>query len=1155
MKHRVHTLACLLVVLLCCGMLFAQSDRATITGTVKDASSAVLPGVQVRVINVGTNDVYTVTTDTLGLFQVSNLPIGNYAVNFSKDGFKTLDRKGITLLIGQVAEINAALQVGTRAEIIEVTAEAPVLQTETANLTTNLDSQAVTELPLNVVGGRSLSTFMFAYVPGVEGSDYASHINGSMALSKEVMVDGISAVSQLGGYISETQPPMEGVQEFQVETAGISAEAGRTGGGVFRYEMKSGTNNWHGSAYGFMHDASLDALGDNSKLLARQDPANAKVYLHKSETLSDWGVSGGGPILKNKLFFYAAYERYMQSNWNYGAPGSSVPTDTMMGLNADGSVATYADLSAIVQNPIINPVTNTPFANNQIPTTMISPVTAKILQIYHKDYKPEVAGQAQNNAMPASTLPWNHINETSLKLDYNMSDKHRLNAVFFYNFYPRILADQGGIWSPTALYGGPLANSYEHDTKSPSFRATDSYTISPNVVNSFRFAINRFRNPSLAKSQSGGWNSILGLGDGVGNFPRISFNNNGWYNNCCLANNGWGFGNLGSQFNDFYVGNTFIYNDDLSIVKGRNTYKIGAEFRAMQFNNHGDTGVYSVTFDPLSTGNSYNNNGSALASFLLGDASQGGLSTGDWLHGRRKAFSLYASDNIKVNSKLTLNVDLRWDYNNPYKEKNGHWSNFNIQEKNPVTGLMGTMDYLGNGSKSFEKRQDWTNFAPHIGAAYALTPKTVIRGTYSIFFVPLNMNTWGAIPYGFDPGFKKSNAATAFNWNNGYVGNVTQLTTPDYSQWGMVYVDPRSLTPGNTQQFTLGVQHELTKDMKLDVSYVQSASYHLQSGTLETNQPTVVNMQNGLKNEYDPANWPASFKASAPPNGYAPYAAGIWGGYYPNYLATLPYPQASLAYGPLFSVGAPLGNSTYKGLQFSVTKRASHGLSMQGSYVYSKTHGDVDSSMEELWWAGSIQNVYDLKSERKNIADFDQTHVVKGYIIYDLPFGKNKLLGGGVGPVMNDVIGGWSVDFNYHYNTGTPMQIHSTNGYPGFNSVYVNLVSGCKLKNGSPSLGKQYLNPSCFLNPTNNELGTAGNYLDVVRNPGLATEDLALHKATAFGPEDRYKLTLRLEFFNVLNRHQAGSAVTNMNDPNFGRVINYGGLGGRVGQFGARFAF
>ncbi len=1147
MKRRINTIACLLAVLLCGGLLFAQSDRATITGTVKDSTSAVLPGVQVRVTNVGTNDALTTVTDNAGYYRVGNLPVGNYAVSYSREGFKTLDRRGITLLIGQVAEINAALVVGGKSEVVEVTSAAPVLQTETANLTTNLDNQAVSELPLNVSGGRGLSTFMFAYVPGVEGTDYASHINGSVALSKEVMIDGSSAVSQLGGYISETQPPMEGVQEFQVESAGISAEAGRTGGGIFRYEMKSGTNNWHGSAFGFMHDSALNALSANNKLNAINDPKNAAVYLRKSETLSDWGVSGGGPIIKNKLFFYSAFERYMHSDWSLGAPNSSVPTDAMMGMNPDGTFGAYADLSAIAPGGIINPATGTPFTGNLIPTSMLSPVTKNILQIYHKYYTPEVAGQAQNNAMPAATVPWNHINETSLKLDYIVSDKHRINGAYIYNFSPRILADQGGIWSSTAASGGPFANSYEHDTKSPSLRLSDSYNFSPRVINSFHFAVNRFRNPSVAKSQAGNWSDSLGLGAGVGNFPRITFNNNGWYNNCCLSNNGWGFGGLGSQFNDFYAANTFIYSDDVTMVKGRHTYKFGAEFRAMQFNNHGDEGVYNVTFDPLSTGDSYNNNGSAFASFLLGNASQGGLSTRSWNYGRRKTFSLYASDNIKVTSKLTLNLDLRWDYNNPYKEKNGHWSNFNIEEKNPVTGLMGQMEYLKNGTQSFEKRQDYYNFAPHIGIAYAVTPKTVVRGTYSIFFVPLNMNTWGAVPYGFNPGFKDSNAATAFNWNNGYVGKVTNVQTPDYSQWGMVYVDPRALTPGNTQQFTLGVQQELTKDMKLDVSYIQSASYHLQSGTLETNQPTVANMQKALGDEYNPKNWPSTY------NGY--YNAGIWGGWYPNYLATLPYPQAGLQYGPLFSVGAPLGNSTYKALQMSVTKRASHGLSLQGSYVYSKTHGDVDTSMNELWWAGSIQNVYDLKSERKNIANFDMTHIVKGYVMYDLPFGRGKLLGGGVGPVANSVIGGWTMNLGFHYNTGTPMQVHSKNSYPGFNSVYVDLAPGCKLTNGSRKVGQTYLNTSCFLNPANGALGTAGNYLEGLRNAGLASEDMSVHKALGFGKDEAYKLTLRLEFFNVFNRHQAGAPVTSMTDENYGKVLKYGDLGGRVGQFGARFTF
>lgn len=1148
MKQSVCSVALLLMVLLCGGQALAQSDRAAINGSVKDSSGAVVPGVRVDVTNVGTNDVQTVTTNSEGFYTVRNLPIGSYKLTFSKTGFKAFERRGITLQVGQVIVIDAALQIGTQNETVQVSAEAPVLQTETPNLTTNIDNKAVNDLPINVSGGRALASVAFNYVPGVEGSDYSSHVNGSMALSKEVMIDGISAVSQLGGYISETQPPMEGVQEMQFETAGISADAGRTGGGIFRYEMKSGTNQWHGTLFGFLHNKDFDALSAQAHLNAINNPDNAAVYLRKSDSMSDWGVSGGGPIIKNKLFFYSAFERYMQSNWNLGAPGASVPTDAMMGMNADGSFAEYADLSSITSVPIYDPATGTAFSGNKIPTSMFSPVTKKILQLYHQYYTPEVSGRAQNNAMPTATLPWNHINEFSTKLDYNLSNNHRINGTFIYNYMPRILADQGGIWSISAPNGGPLANSYQHNTKSPSVRLSDSYDITPTMINSFRFALNRFYNPSVATSQSGDWSNVLGVGPGIGNFPKISFNNAGWYGNCCLEHNGWDFGGLGSQFNDFYAANTYVFSDDLSWAKGRHTYKFGVEFRAMQFNTHGDEGVYNATFDPLSTGGGhYNAAGNAFASFLLGYANQGGRSERNWTYGRRKAFSVYASDNIKVNSKLTLNFDLRWDYNNPYKEKNGHWSSFNIREKNPVTGLMGTMDYLSNGGQSFEKNQQWFNFAPHVGAAYAVTPKTVIRGTFSVFYVPLNMNTWGAVPYGFNPGFRNSNNAGAFNWNNGYVGTTTNVQTPDYTQWGMVYVDPRALTPGNTQQWTIGVQRELTSDMKVDLSYVQSASYHLQSGTLLTNQPTVADMQKALPNVYESKNWPSSY------NGY--YNACIWGGWCPNYLAILPYPQAGYNYGPLFSVGSPLGNSTYKGLQLSVTKRASHGVSLQGSYVYSKTHGDVNTSMTELWSAGSLQNIYDLKTERNGIADFDVTHVVKGYVLYDLPFGRGKLLGSNMSSGWNALVGGWTVNLGFHYNTGTPMSIHSTNSYPGFNSVYVNLTPGCKLTSGSPKIGQMYLNTACFQNPAAGELGTAGNYIESLRNPGMATEDMSLHKSLGFGAGERYKLTLRAEFFNVFNRHQAGSPVTGMSDPNFGKVLNYGGQGGRQGQIGARFTF
>ncbi len=343
------SLAMLALVALCmAGSLFAQSDLATIAGTVKDSSSAVVPGVQVRVTSLATNNAEVTTTDNAGFYRITNLAVGGYTVSFSKAGFKTLDQEGITLLIGQVAEIDATLQVGGATETVEVTSAPPLLQTKSSTVSTNLDSEAVSELPLNVQGSRNLSNFIFAYVPGAEGSDYASHIDGSMAMTKEVLIDGTSAVSQLGGYISESQPPMEAVQEFETDTAGIEADAGRSGGGVFRYEMKSGANQIHGSLFGFMHSTDLDAISASNHLSAITDPANAASYLHKSDSLSDWGGSFGGAIIKDKLFYFGSFERYMQSMWNLGPDSRTVPTDAMMGLTSGGIASSYADLSPML---------------------------------------------------------------------------------------------------------------------------------------------------------------------------------------------------------------------------------------------------------------------------------------------------------------------------------------------------------------------------------------------------------------------------------------------------------------------------------------------------------------------------------------------------------------------------------------------------------------------------------------------------------------------------------------------------------------------------------------------------------------------------------------------------------------------------------------
>jgi hypothetical protein len=982
-------------------------------------------------------------------------------------------------------------------------------------------------------------------------------------MSKEVMIDGTSAVSQLGGYISESQPPMEAVQEFQVDTAGISGDAGRTGGGVFRYEMKSGTNKIHGSLFGFMHSTSLDALSAANRLAIITDPANAAAYKRKSDTLSDWGGSFGGPIVKNKLFYYVSFERYMQDIWSLGPNSRTVPTDAMMGLNPNGTLAQYADLSPMLTTSkllgtdpcennvylgaVFNPATGCVFPGNLIPTSMISTTTAKILQLYHKYYQPESLLTANNAGPSYNPDPWFHNTQTSVKIDYNLNEKHHINGSFYYDNYPRVNADQGGAWSAVAPYGGPLANAYWHNTTAPSVRISDSYFFNPKLLNTASFTFNRFRNPSIAVSQKDGWDKTLGITNGAGNFPLIVFSS-GMYTNGGNYQNGWNFSNIGSQFNDFYAANTYIYNDEVAWNRGRHNLKFGAEFRAMQFNSHPDSATFNnITFDPTSTAGAWwnygwNTVGNAFGSFLLGDVYQATETAIDPQYGRRKAFSLYAMDDFKVSSRLTLNLSLRWDYNSPYKEKYGHWSSFVLNALNPVSKEMGEYQYLTSGSQSFEKRQDWFNFAPHIGAAYKLDNKTVVRGNVAVFFVPLNLNTWGGIPYQQvgNPGYYQHSSEANFYWDNGYHPTLSQVKTPDYTQWGVVSIDPRALTPGNTQQWNVGVQRELARDMKVDVSWIQSHSYHLQSGFVLTNQPTVANMQNYVLN----GKFPASY------NGY-------WGyqGTGPGWQGITPYPQVAVAYGPLFTVGSPLGNSDYKSLQVSVTKRAAHGLSLQGSYNWSRAHGDVDSSFNELWWAGSLQNVYDLKNEANNISNFDMTHIVKGYIIYELPFGHGKWLFSDASGAVDKVIGGWSLNGSFHYNTGTPIQVHSPNTYPGFNAVYVNLVPGCSLTNGSPALDKQWLNTKCFQVPANGQLGTAGDYLEGVRNPGLATEDLGLHKYVGLGPENRYGLTFRMEFFNLFNRHQLAGPITDMSNPNFGKIIGFAGFGGRVGQFGARFTF
>lgn len=1181
---RGHFVAAL-VFFLAPGCVRAQSDRASITGTVRDASGAVIEGAIVTAANVAISLQENSVTNEFGVYTLRNLPIGEYRLACFKPEFGNYQRSGVYLHVNQAAEIDIQLRIGTSTAAVTVTGDASQLQTQTSSLSTNLDNTAITELPLNVQGGRNLSDFMFAFVPGVEGTDYDSHILGSLSKSKEVMIDGTSGVSQIGGYLSESSPPMEAVQEFQVTTAGIRADEGRTGGGVFRYEMKTGSNAWHGSGFYYMHNEAFDARSwgnayDEVGCLsnANGDPAQVsncqRGFGKPEDRLYSYGASVGGPIKKDKLFFYSAWERYTFFNTGIGGLSSTVPTTAF--LNGDfnailgealcsnkgnvgpcsvvhGTPITVLDTNGnsipARENMIFDPSTcQMPsgceqFAGNTIPASRISKVSQNIVGLYNQFYKPLSSTLIDNNALPINSATAYDSNQYSLKLDYNLSRNHRLDGSFIYAYIPRLLSDQGGIWSAGSNDGGPMANAYDHNTTAPSLRFRDSWTISNALLNVFSVTFNRFHNPSIARSRAGNWPSNLGLGEfGAGNFPVIKFQGvNGDQHR--YVGGAVDETAIGSQFNDSYAANTFIYDDSLSWVRGRHAYKFGAELRVQQFNRHDDTGVPTFVFDPAQTAGSFGANaGFGFASFLLGDANQALVSEPDSTYGRRKSVSLYALDSIRVTAKFTLNLDLRWDFNGRYHEKYGHWSNFDTSATNPVTGQPGALEFAQSGSDSFEKKQYYHNFSGAIGGAYALARKTVLRASFGVFYVPLNLNTWSGIPYGFNPGFVLNNQVLSpFNWDGGYPGKAIDIgKNPNFTRWGMTSIDPHSLELGNIQEWSAGVQQEIGSDLTLELNFIQNHGYHLESGYVAANQPKLSTYTPMLKAYQE---WNTVFEP------------GFTG---PAWAAITPFPNVALTYGPLFYVGSPDGNSDYRALEFTVRKRSRHGLSVLASYAYSSSHGDTDSSFEDLYWSGPLQDVYDLEDERHTISPFDQTHIVKGFVLYDLPFGHGRALLSNARPALDALAGGWTVSGGFHYNTGTPIRITSTNYYPGINNVYPDIVPGCDISahyNGR--VGGTYFNPACFVNPPFGEFGNAPSYLAQLRGPNLATEDFGIAKTLLFG--ERYGLSLRFQMFNVFNRHGFAGPNTQIGSSNFGKVVPFEDLNGspgpRVGQFGARFTF
>ena len=1163
-------LAAVLLSMLSVGTLDAQLNRASITGTVVDSSGGVVADVNVTATNLGTREVTRGRTNGTGIYSILNLFPGKYSLHFSRAGFTPIDVAEITLQSTQVAKFDETLAVGTVTQAVDVTAQAPILESQTASIGGNINGQVMTDMPLSIGGGRNFEQFAVALTPGYSPSSnpYTAVINGNQVFTKDYTVDGTSGTAQIQGDSDETAPSMEAIQEVQVQTSGIESQNGITNGGLIMLNLKSGTNQFHGSGFDYGHNEILDARiwGDPDK------PKNR---------FWDYGGSIGGPVRKNKTFFFGAFERYQQNDFALGTLGAgtgaaTVPTSDFLSgnfsalLNTSKVLGTDTHGNPIYAGAIFNPSDpGAVFVGNVIPQNMISPVSQKIIAIYQKDYAPQSDSLIGNERFTTTNSPSQTPDQVVVKLDHNLTDKNHLSGSWIYNHRPRLLDDSGGVWQLGSTDGGPLAADRDQMVISHQFRVSDSLTITPNLLNIFNATYNRYWNGSIPPETGTNWNSQLGFGStGADNFPSINFGN---------AVNGIGETSIGNTWVGHYVAGTFLYADSLSWTKGKHTFMFGGDFRAMQNNSVSGSGALSLAFNPNTTGAPSqpwgNQVGFGFASFLLGDVQSGSEGTPINLYGRRKAMDLFAQDSWKVTPKLTLNIGLRWDATLRLHEKYGHWANFDLNAVDPNLGIPGAVVYASNGSDSFEKNEDWHNFGPNIGVAWNPWRRVVFRGAFNILYVPIGIQYWTGIPYGFAPGFQGVDAATApFNWGSGYPGVFTpgtKSTTMPINILGAT-ISPNSLLAGYSDNWNIGVQYELRKNMLVDVSYIANRGHHLQDTGLWNNETTPAEFQS-LAQSGNALNWVCSAANAAAykvPYPYPGFCA-------PALAAVAPYPQlasgeANYWYYPnMFNVGLPIGQSYYDSMVLRFVKRFGAGLTMDLNYTLSRQEGDVYSAFGDSYDTASVQDFTKLGQEAQTLSGYDQKHVFKGGVTYELPFGHGRPLLSAARGVTNGLISGWRVSGLVTYASGLPLSFYSSNYYyyPLWAATYVNYnlsgYNGSQFNSGNfqnvsnssnPPAADRYFPATVASNPAYGDFGSGPPRVDALRGFGITSENVSLLKNTSFGHEGRYKLQFRVEFYNLFNRHTFANPITDLTSPEFGFVPGVSSTP-RNGQFGVRFEF
>ncbi|MHB8501634.1 MAG: TonB-dependent receptor [Candidatus Acidiferrales bacterium] len=1101
--------------------VYAQNNNGSIQGTVTDQTGAAVAGATVTGRNLDTGLTATTTTTGAGLYSLPNLPPGRYSVTVEGQGLKKYTREGVTVSTSSTASLDVQMQLGGVSESITVVADANQLETATSDIGATVQRSLVANLPLEVSGTIRNPVQFIELVPGFVGgvaNDPGSNssddfkVNGGQEGGTDVLVDGVSISLVSPNTQWNKGVSTDGVDEFKVLQSNFSAEYGESGDGIVSLTMKSGTNEFHGSAYDYLRNRALDANSWLNNTLGQQKSVN---------TQNDFGFTLGGPVSipklyhgKDKTFFFVDYEGF---RFRTGGTGiDSFPNEAFR--KGDFSALLLGSKPVQLYDPTTHAAIPGDILTND-PNFKPSAVITKVFALL-----PATNGSLTNNVIDR-TISSTTANLFDVKIDHIFSEKHRISGGFDYDN-----TNTGG----TSQLGPIFGSRTPQDTRYARF--SDSYVFSPSVVNQFLFGFSRRFRGEIANSLGQGYPAKIGL-QGVQNttFPCFAFIGGpyqGTLNNCG-----------DSEFAD----NVYQVNDSVSWVKGKHDFKFGGGARMLQFNVRRLTQA-SGEFDfnaaqTSSTGDASGAGGDPVASSLFGLVDTATLNYGNFSGVRYKDYSLYAQDTYKFNSRLTLNYGLRYDLDLPASEAFNRFSAVDPKLPNPGAGnILGAYTYFGTGAgrNGRTRPQDIYQkaFGPRLGFAYSINDKTVLRGGYGIFYEPLKEGSF-ADQDGL--GFFNRQTVNVTNGGPTQIDNGVTRIFPSFgpltpgaqnNQNGIIMIPANSGRPADIQTWNLDVQRQLMSNLVISVAYVGSKGTHLPSLNVIPNQanPSFLALGNEL-----------TMNSSCLTNGSCPnsIAAGLklpYASFTGNINQLLrPFPQ----YGDFnqednsFSPDRS-GNSTYHAMQLQVDKRFAAGLSFLVSYTVSKNITNADSAGPGV--SGFIgtnsfigQNSYNRGAE-KAVSQLDTPQSLVASFFYELPVGRGKryLNGGGL---TDRVLGGWYASGILTYHSGLPTEVYGpctgTAGDVLFGGCHftglarVNVVSGVpetnKGSNFKPAT-TPFWNPNAFTVAAPFTFGNEGRALPLARSFGSRNEDFTLGKKTRlFG--ERATVDFRASFFNMFNRH------------------------------------